>query len=596
MDFDTFKQLHEQQLNSSMIPKHFVKVLHEKLEKQVFDAGNAFTLLRVDDQDMRDKDFVPWVLQLHLEDGIKANDPSNIYLIDHAWTFEVKNARKQLQTLTELRRRVASITGVEETENEEEMCEQIFDEIWKYGNFYWAQTNNVEDKIPIWYLLDEVGSAVHHSGNANCRIVPFLHLHDNSMYSVMFPTRDIDCGEIITRNFMENVDKKDYDALVLPWVTKSFVDVSYEHEGPDPDYFLSGHIKESLPILSSIQTQKVKTNYKVFSEYSLLSEYLTDEHFSIVDNAEDADILWQLEHFKNFEELSLTNKFVNQFPFEYVLNNKDLLAIICAYNSVAYPRWLPITYNLKTELTPFVSYFLNREKEGLDNHWIVKPVNLARSLDTYITNNINCIVRLSQTGTKIVQKYVDRPVLFYRPDSLGKVKFDVRYVILLKGVKPLEMYVHKHFFLRFANNPFILQHFDDYETHFTVMNYTNNGQNLKHMVYNDFLREWAEQYAMWPWEEVEKTILCMLKEVFNCALKMDPPCGISESPQSRALYAADIILEWSDDKIQPKLLEVNWMPDCERACRYDPNFFNDIFKLLFCDMYNPVLFHDLKTY
>ncbi|KAK5648895.1 hypothetical protein RI129_003787 [Pyrocoelia pectoralis] len=598
MDFDTFEHLHLSQFELSNIPKHFTKVLYEKLDKQIFDAGKVFTLLKVDDKGSQDADYISWVLQFHLEEGIKASDPNNIYLIDHAWTFEIKHAKKQLQALTNLRQRMSSIMGIEEIENEEVMCEQIFDEMWRYSNCYWTQeSENVDDRIPMWYILDEVGSAIHHGEKPNCRIVPFLYLGDNSIYSLMFPIENISYGEIITRNFVENADKKDRDALLLPWVPKSFSNISYDYEEPDPNYFMSGHICESLPILSLTQKPPtIKDKYRIFSEYSLLSKYLTDDRFIIVDNTNDADILWHLTHFKDFEELSTTDKFINQFPFEYVLNNKDLLAIICRYNSKSQPKWLPITYNLKTELTNFVSYFMNREREGLDNHWIVKPVNLARGLDTHITKNINYIIRLTQTGTKIVQKYIDKPVLFYRLDCFAKVKFDVRYVILLKGVRPLEVYVHKYFFLRFANKPFILHNFDDYETHFTVMNYANNGQNLKQILCSDFLKDWANQYSLWPWEEVENSILHMLKEVFNCSTKMCPPCGLSESPQSRALYAADIILEWAGEKIQPKLLEINWMPDCERACKYYPDFFNDIFKLLFCDIYNTALFYDLKNY
>lgn len=67
-------------------------------------------------------------------------------------------------------------------------------------------------------------------------------------------------------------------------------------------------------------------------------------------------------------------KLCNQFPFEMVLTVKDLLAMIsrraagdtCIIDRVTLeskPKWLPTTFNLKTELPQFVSYFQHREQK-----------------------------------------------------------------------------------------------------------------------------------------------------------------------------------------------------------------------------------------
>ena len=64
-----------------------------------------------------------------------------------------------------------------------------------------------------------------------------------------------------------------------------------------------------------------------------------------------------------------TQQFINQYPFENVINIKDLLAVICRRTSSpidnetlqSYPLWLPTTYNLTYELSKFISYFQHRE-------------------------------------------------------------------------------------------------------------------------------------------------------------------------------------------------------------------------------------------
>ena len=48
-------------------------------------------------------------------------------------------------------------------------------------------------------------------------------------------------------------------------------------------------------------------------------------------------------------------------------------------------------------------------------------------------------------------------MLFTR-DDVGKVKWDFRYVVIVSSVKPLVAYAYKVFWLRFANQPFSLDH------------------------------------------------------------------------------------------------------------------------------------------
>ncbi len=106
------------------------------------------------------------------------------------------------------------------------------------------------------------------------------------------------------------------------------------------------------------------------------------------------------------------------------------------------------------------------------------------------------------------------------------------------------------------------------------------------MFCHDFIVEFESQNPGRRWSSVERRVLGALRAAFAAAAAADPPRGVAGSPQSRAMFAADVMLAWEEGEgedvdVQPKLLEVNWGPDCRRACDYYPEFFDDVFSVLF---------------
>ncbi|XP_035449902.2 tubulin--tyrosine ligase-like protein 12 [Spodoptera frugiperda] len=597
--YNNFLALHKPQLVLSGVPEHFWPSICKKITDQIFDAGLTFQLVQIDYEDTEKMPYDPLWSVIAIRD-IECSDASHVYLIDHAWTFKANSIKSSLRNVPGLLERMCNLMQVS-AETTEEQIEDVSNAVWKYAHTYaiGGDEFSIEERVPVWYVLDELGSGITHSDTPNFRAVPFIYVPEQLTYTLLFPVKDVEEGDMVTRNFVEGqfLDPMQREAMLIPWKPYEHFKEDFEQVEPSTKYFLEGHIVETLPELDLLKVREINdsTKLKVYSEYRYINEHLTAPEFEIVDNENDADVLWYINHFKEFQDLSVQSphKFVNQFPFEYVMTIKDLLAVIGRRSAKTYrdenkcldinPVWLPTTFNMKTELPKFVAYFMQRRKAGLDNHWICKPYNLARGLDTYITDNLDFLCRLPLTGPKIAQKYIDDPVLFERPD-VGLVKFDIRYVILLTSVRPTEVYVYNNFFLRFANKPFSLDNFEDYEKHFTVMNYSGTAQLFK-MLCADFKTEWSRQFANYDWADVEKSIFKMLSELFDAATSKGPPCGIGKSPQSRALYAADIMLSWrkvgNEKVIQPILLEMNWMPDCRRACEYYPDFYNDIFSVMF---------------
>ncbi|XP_066991649.1 tubulin--tyrosine ligase-like protein 12 isoform X2 [Anabrus simplex] len=436
--FKRFVSLHKSQLESSGVPGHFWEILSKKLINQALDAGDTFSILKIE-YDGEYEDSVPQnKVVVSCEGGVKKDDPKHIYLIDHAWTFSVDKARDHLREIPGLGQRMAKMMNIPCSEDEEipsdDLIEAVFNEMWRYSQTYAVGAiSDVEDRLPIWYIMDEFGSAIQHSNDPTFRTIPLIYLPEGVTYTLLFPIKDVPKGGEVTRDYVEGPfhDELTRKALLLPWIPASFASVSFKQEEPGEAYFLEGHVAESLPNLGNFVNLQPENREKltVFAEYKYIHNYLTHPRFVITEDENSADILWYTKHFKCYEEFSevFPDKYVNQFPYEHVITVKDLLSIVCrrkaegteGYNMETLetqPLWLPTTFNLTTELPKFVSYYQHRKIKGLDNHWICKPFNLARGLDTHITSNLNYIVRLPCTGPKIAQKYIEDPVLFHRPE------------------------------------------------------------------------------------------------------------------------------------------------------------------------------------
>ncbi|XP_024017140.1 tubulin--tyrosine ligase-like protein 12 [Morus notabilis] len=470
---------------------------------------------------------------------------------------------------------------------DESLADRVLNAMWPYLMTYRLADEEKIDETSVWYVMDELGSALRHSDEPNFRVAPFLFMPEGKLasavsFSILWPIQNVQKGDECTRDFLFGIgEDKQRSARLTAWF-----------HTPE-NYFIQRYEKHwnnlqsrklTLPPIQPYPPRSPLRNdgcpLRLYTDIPHVEEFLTRPEFVITTDPNRADIIWtsvQVDEDMKKATGITDNQFVNQFPFEACIVMKHHLAetIQKAHGS---PEWLQPTYNLETNLSEFIGDYYVRKRDGRDHLWILKPWNMARTIDTTVTDNLTAIIRLMETGPKICQKYIEHPALFN-----GK-KFDLRYIVLVRSMKPLELFLSDVFWARLANNSYSLEKhsFFEYETHFTVMNYRGR---FNHKNTPEFVKEFELEHQV-KWLDIRERVRTMIRSVFEAAAIAHPEM---HSPTSRAMYGVDVML---DSSFNPKLLEVTYCPDCARACKYDTeaivggvvkgrDFFNDIFGCLF---------------
>ena len=399
-----------------------------------------------------------------------------------------------------------------------------------------------------WALCNEKCLAIHHKLNCNFVSMPCGSPYLQKSYFVFWPIQDINKGDEVTSNLF----------IYIPFIDESSVD-------PKPE-------KLKMKILRSKFKSSVtsKRPLKAFIEYEPFIKNLHSDKFVVTNDPQEADLLWltKLQQ-SDFTNIYATGKLLNQIEGERYITCKDYLYTTCT-QYMGEVDWLPETYILSDENDIF--RFLKRH-QYLKEHsesttFIVKAFNLTRAASMVVSNSTSEILKHASGQYRLAQRYI------WNPLNIFGCKFDLRFIILLKSVKPFELFVYKVFWPRLSPKKWALDDLSDYERHFTVMNYVSPDK-VTHKTYVDFISQFKVENKGIEWEEVLQRIYDAIRDMIVCGCQK-----MVQSPFTKSFYGVDVMLT---KDYKPVILECNFQPDCLRACDLCPTFVDDIFEVLFTD-------------
>ncbi|KAH0786767.1 tubulin--tyrosine ligase-like protein 12 [Histomonas meleagridis] len=445
--------------------------------------------------------------------------------------YSIKCDEEQIPTLPKT---IVFVNGVDPETGDVSMS--VPDRIW----------DHIQAAGDRWGLGDEVALSIHHSLNGNCNSMPCGSPKTFYTYFIFWPNRDLQPLEEITSNLYPLIQFGSTSEVERPIL---------------PMQPLTSKFKSSVC---------TKRPIKVYLDNSTFKSNLHSDKFEIVENPNEADLQWISYHdTRDYEEIYKNHILYNQIEGEQYTTIKDMM-----YENVleymGEVKWLPKTFILcePEDVTGFLEYDRKLKSSSQSSAWIVKAFNQTRGTFMVVTESPSEVLRHASVGPRLTQRYIWNPLL------ISGVKFDLRYIVLLKSVKPMELFAYKVFWPRLSPKKWALDDFDDYERHFTVMNYRAPSK-VTHKTYVDFIEMFENENKGIKWDTVQQKIYEAIRDLFKCGCQK-----MVATPYTKAMYGIDVMVT---NDLEPIILECNFQPDCKRACNLCPTFVDDVFEVLYVE-------------
>jgi tubulin--tyrosine ligase-like protein 12 len=253
------------------------------------------------------------------------------------------------------------------------------------------------------------------------------------------------------------------------------------------------------------------------------------------------------------------------------------------------------------KLQEFVGAYINRGEDGhASNVWIVKPARLSRSRGVVVADDLAilleaCTEAVAENTPAVVSRYVLQPALYQ-----GR-KFDLRFVVALRKVRPALVSIYDGWIVRTADEEYSVGDYGNLRKHLTVMQYMDEStgetgdrewvrkEQLVENLVSSFGPTADEQQIKMACHDAILDCFSLatsgIRGVANELVGIDPTASHS---RVRGCYGVDVMLRpkatctcKQECPLEPVILEVNYKPDLRRIVQEDGRFFDDLFPALF---------------
>lgn len=504
---------HLGQLIVSGLPKKLWHSLYIKLMGDELDAGEHFSY-GIDESSDEGRQWQVLVMDEEMD------AEQDVFLLDHAVTAGFYDLRVQLENSPALVSRVRAILGMGDgappppdgdsgeadpsdvTDSEEfaaesllkslpdvdivpktpsEVLSHTWNRLWAVLQSYKLRTGpSADSETCVWYLLDEFGARIRHDERPSFGYGVLFCLPRGQAFSFIWPLRNVDQGEEVTRDHLANVSQALRSPLRILTEQRigaaPFCDARTVWEKRLDDCLVTSASAAvsvcevthgTMPRIGAISDGPLH----VFTDDPVVKKLLTRPGVTFASSITEADVVWLAAALPAAERSRLTAggaRVINQFPATDVLAHRHTLARFL-YNAVGEPTWLPMTFDMGDpgDFAAMVGeYHLRAANEAADNTWLVTPCGGGSAGTRVVTDNLLCVARLCREERCIVSKYLQNPAEFGATDVSHGMKFSLHFRVVVRSFRPLDAFVYDEFGVQLAAAPFTMAYMESEEVHF----------------------------------------------------------------------------------------------------------------------------------